>query len=101
MNSFGKGKAVYLGADLDAASLGRVIALLLESGGIKSPFDVPRGVELCMRKSGAKQWFFLLNHTGASQGVALPGQFKDLLTGATHTGKIGLDGYEVRVLQAV
>ena len=101
MNSFGQGKAVYLGADLDPASLARVFAALLESAGLKSSFDVPRGVELCTRKSGAKEWTFLLNHTGATQAVTLPGQFKDLLTGATHSGKIGLDAYEVRVLQPI
>jgi beta-galactosidase len=101
INSFGKGKAVYLGADLDPVSLARVLAALLEAGGIKSPFDVPRGVELCVRKSADRQWLFLLNHTPASQGVTLPGQFKDLLTRATYTGKIGLDAYDVRVLQAL
>lgn len=99
INSFGKGKAVYLGPDLDPASLARVLATLLETNGIKPPFDVPRGVELCVRKSRDRQWLFLLNHTTASQGVTLPGQFKDLLTGAAHTGKIGLDAYDVRVLQ--
>jgi beta-galactosidase len=101
LNSYGKGKAAYLGADLDPTSLARVIGALLESAGIKAPFDVPRGVELSIRKSGAKQWFFLLNHTGAAQAVSIPGQFKDLLTGATHTGKVGLDAYDVRVLQPV
>ncbi len=101
VNSFGKGKAVYLGADLDSASLARVFAALLESGGIKSALDVPFGVELCVRKSGAAQWYFLLNHTAALQGVTLPFQFKDLLTGATHSGKIGLDAYDVRVLQPI
>jgi beta-galactosidase len=101
INSFGKGNAVYLGADLDPASLARVFAVLLESGEIKSPFDVHGGVELCIRKSGASQWFFLLNHTAATQAVTIPGQFKDLLTGATHTGKVGLDAYDVRVLQPV
>ncbi len=99
MNSFGHGKAVYLGADLDPASLARVFAALLESVTIKSSFDVPRGVEVCTRKSGPKEWTFLLNHTGATQAVTVPGPFKDLLTGATHTGKVGLDAYEVRVLQ--
>jgi beta-galactosidase len=99
INSFGKGKAVYLGADLDPASLGRVMAALMDNAGIKSPFDVPRGVELCVRKSGSAQWLFLLNHTASAQTVTHPGQFKELLTGATSTGKLTLDAYDVRVLQ--
>jgi len=101
INSFGQGKAVYLGADLDPMSLARVFGALLESAGVKSSFDVPRGVEVCTRRSGAREWTFLLNHSGATQAVGLPGQYKDLLTGATHSGKIGLDAYEVRVLQSV
>jgi beta-galactosidase len=101
INTFGKGKAVYLGADLDPTSLARVMAALMDTAGIKSPFDVPRGVELCVRKSGASQWLFFLNHTAATQTVTIPGQFKDLLTGATHNGKVGLDAYDVRVLQPV
>jgi hypothetical protein len=33
--------------------------------------------------------------------VTRPGQFKDLLTGAMHTGEIRLDAHDVRVLQAL
>jgi beta-galactosidase len=99
VNSLGKGKAVYIGAGLDPVSLGRVVGTLLATNGVRAPFDVPFGVELCIRKSATAQWFFLLNHSGASQAVTLPFQCKDLLTGTTHSGKIGLDEYGVRVLQ--
>lgn len=99
INSFGKGKTVYLGADLDPVSLARVLGTLLGTAGVKAPFDVPRGVELTVRKSGAQQWIFLLNHTPAAQGVALPGPFQDLLTGATRTGKITLAPYDMLVLR--
>jgi beta-galactosidase len=75
------------------------MAALMDNAGIKSPFDVPRGVELCVRKSGSAQWLFLLNHTASAQTVTHPGQFKELLTGATSTGKLTLDAYDVRVLQ--
>jgi beta-galactosidase len=99
MNSFGKGKAVYLGPDLDAASLARVLGTLLEANGIKATFGVPRGVEMTVRKSADKQWVFLLNHTAASQRVTLAGRFKDLLTGATYSETMNLGAYDVLVLQ--
>ncbi len=99
INSFGKGKAIYLGADLDPASLARVLGTLLGTAGIKSSFGVPRGVEVTVRKSGDKQWIFLLNHTQESQEVSLPGRFADLLTGTAHAEKASLEPYDVLVLK--
>jgi beta-galactosidase len=101
MNSFGKGKAVYIGGDLDAASLSRVLRALAASAGVKRPFDVPAGVELTVRKSGDKQWIFLLNHTSVAQTVGLPTAFTDLLTREAQSGTVELSGYGVKVLQAV
>ena len=100
MNSFGKGKAVYVGADLDAASLARVLRSLAASAGIIQPIDTPPGVELTVRKAGGKPWIFLLNHTAAAQTVNLPKPCTDVLTGEAHTGSIELSAYGVRVLRA-
>jgi beta-galactosidase len=99
INSFGKGQAVYVGADLDPASLARVLGALAETAGIKSSFGIPRGVEMTVRKTGGQQWIFFLNHTDATQEITLPGQFKDLLTGAPYAGKVTLEPYAVLVLR--
>jgi beta-galactosidase len=100
MNSFGKGKAVYIGADLDEASLARVLRTLAGRAGVKQPLEVPAGVELTVRKAGDKQWIFVLNHTASSQSVTLPRAFVDLLSGEKLTGTIEVSAYGVRVLQA-
>ena len=100
MNSFGMGKAVYIGGDLDEASLARVLRTLSGMAGVKAPLEVPAGVEVTVRKAGDKQWIFLLNHTASSQSVALPRAFVDLLSGEKLAGKIDIGGYGVRVLQA-
>jgi len=99
MNTVGSGKAVYIGADLDAASLARVLRTLSGLAGVKPPLEVPPGIELTVRRAGDKQWIFVLNHTSVSQSVSIPKTFTDLLTGGTHTGKVDVSGYGVRVLQ--
>jgi beta-galactosidase len=98
MNAFGKGRAVYIGADLDAGSLARVLRSLSQSAGVKQPFDVPAGVEMTVRRSGDKEWIFLLNHASVAQTVSIPKPFTDLLTNEAHSGTVELSGYGVRVL---
>lgn len=99
MNTVGSGKAVYIGADLDGASLARVLRTLSGLAGVKPPLEVPPGIELTVRRAGDKQWIFVLNHTSVSQSVSIPKTFTDLLTGGTHSGKVDVSGYGVRVLQ--
>jgi beta-galactosidase len=99
MNSFGKGKAMYIGADLDPINLGRVLATLVAHSGSKSAFEIPRGVELTTRKSGSTQWIYILNHTGAAQTITLPGRFKNVLSGGALESKATIDPYGVLVLQ--
>jgi beta-galactosidase len=109
MNRFGEGRAVYIGADLKAESLARVLPILAGEAGARRPLDaVPTGVEVTIRASGGKQWMFLMNHTPALQTIKLPRPFTDLLTGKAQaetiidqTGTIELPAYGVRVLRPV
>ncbi len=98
INSFGKGKAVYIGPDLDPASLAHVLATFLGNAGVK-PLNVPTGVERTVRQSGNTQWIFFLNHTAAPQVITVSAQHKDAVTGGARSGKITLAPYDVLVLQ--
>jgi len=100
MNTFGKGKAVYVGPDLDPPSLARVLITLLGATGVKLTLDLPHGVERTVRKSGNTQWVFYLNHTATAQVITLATSHKDALTGVGRTGKVTLAPYDVLVLQA-
>ena len=101
MNKFGKGKAIYIGADLDAASLASVLRSLARSASVQQPLDVPPGVELTVRTSGGKNWIFLLNHTGDVQTVGIATNFTDIVTREKLAGRVSVSSYGVRILQAV
>jgi len=98
-NSFGKGKAVYVGADLDPTSLARLLRSLAASAGVQTPLEVPPGVEMTVRQAGGKRWMFLMNNKPDAQTVKLAKPGTDLLTGRARSESIELSGYGVQVLQ--
>jgi beta-galactosidase len=67
---------------------------------VQKPLEVPAGVELTVRKTTAKEWIFLLNHTANTQTISISKAFTDLVTGESQTGKVKMIPYGVRVLQA-
>ncbi|HUZ94834.1 MAG TPA: beta-galactosidase [Edaphobacter sp.] len=99
-NTFGKGKAIYVGAHLDPADLARVLLTLIAASGVKSPIQAPRGVEVTSRRSARGTLTYLLNHTSTPQSVPISGQFKDIVTGTAYSGTVSLTPYGVRVLQS-
>jgi beta-galactosidase len=99
VNRFGKGRAVYIGADLAAPSLARVLMTFAAQAGVKH-VEAPRGIEFTTRRSGSKLWTFVLNHTPSPQKVSVPGSYRDALTQAPVAGTIDVEAYGVRVLQA-
>ena len=99
VNSFGKGKAVYIGSDLDVMSLARVLRTFLAMSGSKSDIEPPRGVELTRRKSGSTEWIFLLNHTAQEQKVTLPGSYKAIVGTGPSSRILTLRAYDLAVLQ--
>jgi len=101
MNQFGKGKAVYVGADLHPRDLARVLGQITAMAGVKPVLNVPPGVELTVRMSGSRRWLLVLNHQGEAQSISLPTGHKDAITGKTYSGSADLPGYGVLILEKV
>jgi len=99
MNMFGKGKAVYVGADLDPVSLARVLRTVLAISGSNSAIQAPRGVEVTRRRAGDKEWVFVLNHTPEEQEVSLAGKFSAVVGNGPNNGRLPLRAYDLAVLQ--
>jgi beta-galactosidase len=97
-NNFGKGKAIYLGADLTGEGLAITLMKLAGMAGVKPVLQAARGVEVTVRRAGGKQWTFLLNHSGEARSVDLPGRYTDVVSGTAVTGRLELKGYDARVL---
>ncbi len=98
-NTFGKGKAIYLGAHLESADLARVLLTLIAASGIRSSIQAPPGVEVTSRRASRATLTYILNHTAEPQSAQLGGSFKDVITGATCSNTVNLEPYGVRVLQ--
>ena len=99
-HTFGKGKAIYIGAHLEPADLARVLLTLIAANGIQSPIKAPHGVEVTTRKSERGMLTYLLNHTASPQTVQITGNMKDVLTTTAYSASVNLDAYGVRVLQS-
>ena len=97
LNHYGQGKAIYVGAHLEAPDLARVLLNFLATSGITPP-NIPAGVEITRRTAGSRSWTYLLNHTATKQSVDLRGNYRDALAASPATTPIGLEPYGVRVL---
>ncbi len=98
-HSFGKGKAIYIGAHLEPADLARVLLTLTAANGVRSGIEASQGVEVTTRRTSGAKWIYLMNHTPKEQTVKITGKFKDVISGTVYSDSVSLDAYGVRVLQ--
>lgn len=62
VNTYGKGKAYYIGTEPDAAFLAALTAKLSEDNDITAPYVADAGVELTKRVNDKNEIVFVLNH---------------------------------------
>ena len=103
VNDFGSGKAYYLAARTDAASLGDFYRKLVEQLGLVRVLDVylPAGVSVTKRGDGETEYIFIMNFSPEVQTVPLDDRaYVDVLDDDKPvSGGIELESYGIAVLR--
>ena len=98
MNTFGLGKAVYIGTMSHQHFYTDLITWLRQLCNIHPLLKVPDNVEVSMREKGDTKIFFLLNHQGSPLRVQFYKPMHDFLTGNNFSGNYDLPPHGVLVL---
>ncbi len=99
-NSYGKGTVYYVGANLDEASLDRVMEQAVQGAGVAPVIGEKTDLEVAVRENDTTKFYFIMNFQG--EDLALPELFAgsvDLLTGEKlESGRI-MKPYDVAVVE--
>lgn len=101
VNTFGKGRAYYLGASAEAALYNDFYAKLAKDASLKTALpevELPCGVEACLREDGSTKYVFVQNFSGEEQTLALPIGYELFSEGEAVT-KIKLPMYGSAILR--
>lgn len=91
-NSFGKGKAYYIGTGLEKDVFRRLLEQISEKAGVeKIPFTIPERVEAVCRVYQGKRIYYLINFTQSAVDVAVPGNYRELVTGREIEGIVHME----------
>lgn len=83
-NTFGNGKAYYVGTRSSEGFYREFIRSCMEEKGIRPVLEVPEGVEVTERFCGERSIKFVLNHNDKPVRVQIGDDRKDLLTGKNY-----------------
>jgi beta-galactosidase len=98
-NSFGKGKAYYIGAQPESDFLITLVDQIAKDAGLTLGSPTPEGVEACERVGEGKKLTFIINHTEQTQTISIPEPCTNLITGQAVEHSIHIDAYGVAVLK--
>jgi len=98
MNTYGLGKAIYLGTMSHQSFYYDLIAWLRGLSGLHQLLKVPDTVEVSLRESADTKIYFLLNHQNAPVRISFYKPMHDFLTARTFTGTYDLPAHGVLVL---
>jgi len=98
MNTFGLGKAIYIGTMSHQHFYNDLVSWLRQMCGLQPLLKVPENVEVSMRQKEGMRVFFLLNHQNSPVRIQFYKPMHDFLTGNTFSGNYDLPPHGVLVL---
>jgi len=97
MNTFGLGKAIYIGTQSHQHFYDDLIAWLRNMGSVHPILKVPENIEVSMREKEGTRVYFLLNHQNSPIRVQFYKPMHDLLTGNNIVGNYDIPPHGVLV----
>ena len=98
MNTFGLGKAVYIGTQSHQHFYHDLVAWLRNMGGLHPLLKVPENIEVSMREKDGSRVYFLLNHQNSPIRVQFYKPMHDFLTGNNIVGNYDIQPHGVLVI---
>jgi beta-galactosidase len=98
LNTFGLGKAIYLGTMSHQHFYSDLVVWLRQMCNLHPPLKVPDTVEVSLRQKDGTRVFFLLNHQNSPVRIQFYKPMHDFLTGSTFSGNYDLPPHGVLVL---
>jgi beta-galactosidase len=98
MNTFGLGKAVYIGTQSHQHFYHDLIGWLRNMVGLHPLLKVPENIEVSMREKDGARIYFLLNHQTSPVRVQFYKPMHDFLTGANIVGNYDIQPFGVLVI---
>lgn len=98
LNTFGLGKAVYIGTMCQQNFYNDLVVWLRQLCNLHPLLKVPDNVEVSMRQTDTAKVFFLLNHQNTPVRIQFYKPMHDFLTGTTFSGTYDLPPHGVLVL---
>jgi beta-galactosidase len=98
LHSLGKGRVVYVGVSLDAASIELLTAWLCQLSGIRPLFTWPRGISVYERRGDTHRFLFVINWTDHPMVVEPGEMWKDAFSGEP-VKQISIASNDLRILQ--
>ncbi len=98
INTFGLGKAIYIGTQSHQHFYHDLVAWLRNMGGLHPILKVPENIEVSMREKEGARVYFLLNHQNSPVRIQFYKPMHDFLTGQNIVGNYDLQPHGVLVI---
>jgi beta-galactosidase len=98
MNTYGLGKAIYIGTVSHSHFYVDLVTWLRQAAGLQPLLKVPENIEVCCREKEGSRIFFLLNHQNSQIRIQFYKPMHDFLTGQNIVGNYDIPPHGVLII---